>query len=165
VSSWNLVLLPAGVEAGISVRESEINTSTLLVCSAQLSLPLSVLLHSSPPTEELLGEPEFSAPTSFLKIRFVTSHNAEAGYNRLFPMKVKSTPGRLNLVNWGPLHVISFPPLLLPLTFYRWSLLILMGIQLPGSIISSQDSCACTAVTRGAHTVWSREAVCLQKHL
>lgn len=108
MSFWNLILLPAGAEAGISVRELEINTSTPLVCSAQLALPVSVLLHSSPPTEGLPGELEFSASMSFSKIRFVISHNAEASYNCPFLTKVKSTLWRLDLVNWG-LSTFLFP--------------------------------------------------------
>lgn len=110
VSFWNSVLLPPGVEAGISVRELEINTSTLLVCSAQLMLPVSLLLCSSPPTEELLGEQEFSASTSFSKIWFVISHSAEASYNHLLLTKVKSTLRRLIMINWGPLHIMFFYP-------------------------------------------------------
>lgn len=109
MSFWNSILLPAGVEAEISVGELEINSSALLVCSTQLTLPVSVLLHFSPPTE-LLGELEFSASTGFSKIRFVTSHNVEASYSRPLLTKVKSTPWRLDLANWGPLHIMSLPP-------------------------------------------------------
>lgn len=71
-----------------SICELEINTSPLLVCSAQLTLPVSVLLHSSPPTK-LLGEREASAALSFSKSRFVTA----AGYSRRFLTKVKSFEG------------------------------------------------------------------------
>lgn len=72
----------------ISICELEINTSPLLVCSAQLTLPVSVLLHSSPP-RELLGEREVSAAPSVSKIRFVMA----AGYSRGFLAKVKSFEG------------------------------------------------------------------------
>lgn len=72
----------------ISICELEINTSPLLVCSVQLTLPVSILLHSSPCTE-LLGEWEVSAALSFSKIQFVTV----AGYSCHFMTEVKSFAG------------------------------------------------------------------------
>lgn len=89
-----------------SICELEINTSPLLVCSAQLTLTVSVLLHSSPPTE-LLGEQEVSAAPSFSKIRFV----AAAGYSRCLLTKVKSFEG---CIWWTGVSFMQCPfPLLL----------------------------------------------------
>lgn len=103
----------------ISICELEINTSPLLVCSAQLTLPVSVLLHSSPPTK-LLGEREASAALSFSKSRFVTA----AGYSRRFLTKVKSFEG---CIWWTG---VSFTQRPFPPSCYRWSLAVLLCIPL-----------------------------------
>lgn len=131
----------------ISIHELEINTSPLLVCSAQLTLPVSVLLHSSPPTE-LLGEWEGSAAPSFSKIRFVTV----AGHSRHFLTKVKSFEG---CIWWALLHAVFHPSLLLQMISH---------CSVCPALEAGNCASACAAVSTG--TVQSKEVVVhLQKHL
>lgn len=99
------------------------------VCSIQLTLHATVLLHSSTPTEELCGEMEFWASTSFLKIWFVTGHIAEPSHNHLLLKKVKNTHRRMDLVNWDPCHIMPHPCSYFPCLLQMISLIVLIVVS------------------------------------
>lgn len=149
VSFWNVVLFPAGGEAVISVCELEISASAPLVCSAQLTLPVSVLLIPLLPRKNC-WENWTCQLLSFLKIQFGSSCYAGGSYKCLFLARgctLKTDFGELGSLSCNTLSPSS------SLTFHRWSLIIFMCIQLLGSVTSSQDSfaCACAAVTTGTY--------------